>query len=71
MGPEKRAIRNLAKNLRAARVEKGWSQDVLAERTASDRTYVSDLERGLRNPSLKVVARFAYALGVKIGDLCD
>lgn len=71
MGPEKRAIRNLAKKLRHYRLEKGWSQDELAYQTGSDRTYISDIERGLRNPSLKTLARFADTLGVTIGDLCD
>ncbi|MEZ4536955.1 MAG: helix-turn-helix transcriptional regulator [Cyanobacteriota/Melainabacteria group bacterium] len=71
MGPEKRATRNLAKHLRRYRLEKGWSQDELAYQTGSDRTYISDIERGLRNPSLKTLARLASALDVTIGDLCD
>lgn len=71
MGPEKRAIRNLAKHLREFRLEKGWSQDELAERADLDRTYVSDVERGLRNPSIKTLARLADALSVTLGDLCD
>ena len=71
MGPEKRALKNLAKHLRQFRLDRGWSQDVLAERVDSDRTYISDMERALRNPSLKTLARLASALGVRIGDLCD
>ena len=71
MGPEKRAIRNLAKNLRGFRLDKAWSQDELAERAELDRTYVSDVERGLRNPSIKTLARLAAALQISIGDLCD
>jgi len=71
MGPEKRALKNLAKHLRQLRLERGWSQDVLAEHVGSDRTYISDMERGLRNPSLKTVAKLAHTLGVSIGALCD
>lgn len=71
MGPEKRALRNLGKHLRQFRFKKRWSQEELAERVSADRTYISDIERGLRNPSLKTVARLADSLGVKIGDLCD
>lgn len=71
MGPEKRATRNLAKHLREIRLAKGWSQEELAERAGADRTYISDIERGLRNPSLKTLARLAYILRTKIGDLCD
>lgn len=49
----------------------GWSQEELAERMGTDRTYISDLERSLRNPSLKILARLANTLGTSIGDLCD
>jgi transcriptional regulator with XRE-family HTH domain len=71
MGPEKRAVKNLAKNLRRFRKDLGWSQEELAERVGSDRTYISDMERGLRNPSLKTLARLAQTLKIGIGNLCD
>lgn len=71
MGPEKRAIRNLAKQMKNLRLGLGWSQEELAERMGTDRTYISDLERSLRNPSLKILARLASTLGTTIGDLCD
>lgn len=71
MGPEKRATRNLAKHLRQLRLGKGWSQDELADQAALDRTYISDIERGLRNPSLATLARLADVLSVSIGSLCD
>ena len=71
MKPEKRALRNLAINLRRLRLDKRWSQEELAERVGSDRTYISDIERGLRNPSLKTVAKLAFTLKAKIGVLCD
>jgi|LNFM01.2.fsa_nt_gb transcriptional regulator with XRE-family HTH domain len=71
MGPEKRAIRNLAKHMRERRLALGWSQEELAERMGTDRTYISDLERSLRNPSLKILARLASTLDTTVGDLCD
>lgn len=71
MKPENRALRNLAKHLRQARLDKGWSQEELAERVSADRTYISDIERGLRNPSLKTIAKLAHTTGMKIGELCD
>lgn len=71
MGPEKRAIRNLAKQMKNLRLGLGWSQEELADRMGTDRTYISDLERSLRNPSLKILARLATTLGTTIGDLCD
>jgi len=39
------------------------SQEELAERARMDRTYMSGVERGVRNPSLEVMQRIAIALG--------
>jgi len=51
--------------LRAARVERGISQDTLSELCDFDRTYPSLLERGLRSPTLAMVFRIADALEVE------
>lgn len=48
--------------LRKRRVEAGISQQSLAEVAEIDRTYVSLLERGVRQPSLESIFRIAYAL---------
>jgi transcriptional regulator with XRE-family HTH domain len=61
----------LAKNLRLLRKEKGWSQEAFAEEAGLHRTYVSDLERGGRNPTIVVIDKLASALGVKVGQLLD
>lgn len=61
----------LARNLRRLRQEKGWSQEAFAFEAGVHRTYVSDLERGSRNPTLTVVEKLAKALGVKLGRLLD
>ena len=50
------------KNVRAARLAVGYSQEDLADHAEIDRTYVSGVERGLRNPSIRVLARLAKAL---------
>jgi len=42
------------------------SQEELADRASLDRTYVSGVERGQRNPTLKTVERLAAALRVEI-----
>lgn len=39
------------------------SQEELAYRATTDRTYISGVERGIRNPSLDVMQRIANALG--------
>jgi transcriptional regulator with XRE-family HTH domain len=50
------------KNVRLARLAAGLSQEALADEAEIDRTYVSGVERGLRNPSIKVIARIAKVL---------
>jgi transcriptional regulator with XRE-family HTH domain len=54
----------LGRNVRAARLRRGLSQEQLAFDAGMKRSYVSDLERGTRNPSLKAIGRLAIALGV-------
>ena len=61
----------LAKSLRVLRQEKGWSQEVFAKEAGLHRTYISDLERGARNPTVTVVDKLSTALGVTPGRLLD
>jgi transcriptional regulator with XRE-family HTH domain len=56
--------RQLARNLKRLRTEKGWSQEELADQAGLHRTYVSGVERGVRNPTITIVATLAKALGV-------
>jgi transcriptional regulator with XRE-family HTH domain len=53
----------LGRNVRAARKRLGMSQEQLALDTDMKRSYVSDMERGTRNPSVKAIGRLAIALG--------
>jgi ribosome-binding protein aMBF1 (putative translation factor) len=55
--------------VRTARLRNGWSQEKLAAVAGLDRTYVSGLERGVRNPALTTQERIADALGVPLRDL--
>ena len=61
----------LAKNLRRMREERGLSQEAFAFEAGIHRTYISDLERARRNPSLAVLERIAIALSVSASDLLD
>lgn len=51
------------------RRELGLSQEELGYRCGLDRTYVSGIERGVRNPTLKVVWRLAGGLDVEASEL--
>ena len=57
--------------VRELRERKGLTQEQLADLSGLHRTYVSGVERGLRNPSLVNVVKLARALGVRVGDLFD
>jgi transcriptional regulator with XRE-family HTH domain len=50
--------------LRDCRQKAGISQEALADSAEVDRTYVSLLERGLRQPTLETLFRLARALSV-------
>ncbi len=54
----------LGKNVRHYRQVRGMTQEELAHSADMKRTYVSDLERGTRNPSVRAVGRLAKALKV-------
>lgn len=55
--------------VREARESAGVSQEELSFRAEIHRTYVSQLERGLKSPTLGVMLRIAEALKVKAADL--
>ncbi len=61
----------LSRNLRRLRLAKELSQEAFADVAGIHRTYISDLERGARNPSITIIQRLAKALKVKAGDLLD
>ena len=65
----KKTIRRFGKRVHELRRSKGWSQEVLAFQLDQDRSYISSLERGLRNPTLKTIAYIAQALEVPISAL--
>ena len=61
----------LARNLRRFRIEKGWSQEKFAFEANIHRTYVSDIERASRNPTIMVLEKLAAPLGVTASELLE
>ena len=55
--------------IRAIRDRRGISQESLALLCDLDRTYISGIERGTRNPSLTNILKLAAALEVEPGEL--
>ena len=60
----------LGQNVRQRREARELTQEKLAEKAGLDSTYISDIERSLRNPGIKNVARLAKALGFTTAELC-
>jgi len=54
----------VGRNVRRCRDQVGISQEELADRAGIDRTYVSGIERGVRNPTVLVLKDIADTLGV-------
>lgn len=61
----------LGQNLEEFRLARGWSQEEFAHQAGIHRTYISDLERGARNPTIKIVEQLSTALEVSAGALLD
>jgi hypothetical protein len=62
-------LQQLGKRIVFLRSEKDWSQLTLSLEANINRNYLSDLERGRRNPTLKVLEKIAFALGVDLATL--
>ena len=56
-------------NIKQIREKKGWSQDKLSEVSGLHRTYISGIERGVRNPTVHIVQQISLAFSVHITEL--
>jgi transcriptional regulator with XRE-family HTH domain len=63
--------RRVGINVRRIRKERGYSQEALAFECELHRTYVSGIERGVRNPTVLIVDRIASALEVPAARLLE
>lgn len=61
----------LKKNLRDYRRDAGLSQEELADAAGLHRTYVSGVERGVRNPTVEVLDKIARPLNIPAWKLLD
>lgn len=61
-----RLKRGLAQSVKLRRKELGLSQEKLADMADIDRTYASQIERGVANPSLEVLYRVARTLEIDL-----
>ena len=57
------------RRLRELRLEKGWSQETLANLAEIDRTYIPGIESGKRNVSLVVIEKLANVFDITISEI--
>ena len=55
--------------VKTLRLQLGLSQEAFADKCGLDRTYISGIERGVRNPTLEVIAVIADGLGIGLDEL--
>lgn len=67
--PKHTALRKLGTRIRELRLERGLSQEALADHADIGRSYMSGIERGVRNCSTLHLVRIARALHTRVGDL--
>ena len=63
--------KRFGKRLKALRAERGWSQEEFADRAGLHRTYVSAVERAVRNPTLPILAKMAKGFGMSLAELME
>ncbi len=61
----------LGKNISDLRKEKGLTQEKFAEHAGLDSTYLSGIERGVRNPSFKSLVSLARGFGISVSEMCS
>ncbi|NET26873.1 helix-turn-helix domain-containing protein [Okeania sp. SIO1I7] len=61
----------LGRLIKQRRIKLGISQEELGFRSNLDRTYISGLERGVRNPSLTALVNLAGGMGISVSELLD
>jgi transcriptional regulator with XRE-family HTH domain len=64
-------LERIGANVRRLRKDRGWSQERYAFEANVHRTYVSEIERAIRNPTATMIEKLAKPLGVSPGRLLD
>lgn len=62
-------LRRFGGNVRRCREQRGWTQQRLADEAGLDRSYVSGVERGVRNPTVVTLVVLAKALDADVASL--
>jgi transcriptional regulator with XRE-family HTH domain len=68
LDPDK-AVRDFGRRVAELRVDRGWTQEALAEEWQCSTRYVQNTEQGRENLTIKSVAKLANVLGVPMAEL--
>lgn len=68
---EEQLLKSFGKHLKDIRISLKISQEELALKADLDRTYISGIERGLRNVSLINIVKLANALNISLTEMVD
>lgn len=66
---KRKVLLALGKLVKTKRIKLGISQEELGFQANLDRTYISGIERGVRNPSLTALVTLAKGLGISVSEL--
>ncbi|ACV69804.1 transcriptional regulator, XRE family (plasmid) [Desulfohalobium retbaense DSM 5692] len=64
-------LEELGQEIKSRRKQLGLSQEKLADKCGFDRTYISMVERGKRNPSLLNLLKIAKGLEASVSELTE
>ena len=62
---------SVARNVREARIERGWTLDQLASRSGVSKGMLVQIEQARTNPSIGTLSKIGEALGVSLSDLVE
>jgi transcriptional regulator with XRE-family HTH domain len=68
---EAKLLKTFGRSIRSFRKQRGLSQEDLAESSGLSRNYISDIERGVRNPGLLALISLSRALRLPLRDMLD
>ena len=61
--------RKIGRNIRALRTAKGWTQDLLADKSGLHRAHIGEIERGDTNMTVQTLKILADTLGTTLTEL--
>lgn len=68
---QKKKPQTIGQRIKAIRLSKGWTQEVLAKKLKIRQGHVSQLESSEFDPRVSTLRRVAKALGVEVSELID